>query len=86
MIGSFYTFARWSEKGGARDLTNMARLAAGDADRAKTLWDDIYAAIDSLRELSNDLSESGLLFWASSSVALHAAKCGMLLAKVGDTQ
>lgn len=77
---------RWCEKGTARDITNMARLAAGERDREKTLWDDIYAAIDSLRELSDDLSRYGLLYWGSTSIALHAAKCGMLLTKVRWTR
>jgi hypothetical protein len=77
---------RWCEKGTARDITNMARLAAGEEDRERTLWDDIYAAIDSLRELSDDLSKHGLLYWGASSIALHAAKCGMLLTKVCRTR
>lgn len=80
--GSICSYLRWADKGGARDITNMARLAASDENREQCLWDDIFAAIHSLQELSSDLSENGLLFWGISSIALHAAKCGMLLTKV----
>lgn len=70
------------EKGVLRDYTNVARLAATDEDRAECLWNDIHASIESIRELSSDLSTQSLLFWGTNSVALHASKCGMLLAKV----
>jgi len=52
--------------------------------RIQSLWDDIYAAIESIQEISRDLSETGLLFWAINPIVLHASKSAMLLTKVGD--
>ena len=82
MTSSFRAYLQWLEKAIVRDITNMDRLAAKDEHRAQALWNDIYAAIDSIRELSSDLTKHGYLFWASNSISLHASKCGMLLAKV----
>jgi hypothetical protein len=60
----------------------MDKLAAKDGNRAQATWNDICAAIASIRTLSSNLTMDGYLFWASDSISLHASKCGMLLAKV----
>lgn len=62
----------------------MARLTATDEERVDSLWNDIYAAIDSIRQIAIDMTPQGLLFWGINSVALHVSKCGMLLTKVGS--
>lgn len=72
----------WAEKAITRDITNVARLTAYDEEGVETLWNDIFAAIDSIRQIAIDTSPRGLLFWGMNSVPLHVSKCGLLLTKV----
>jgi hypothetical protein len=55
----------WAEKAIARDITNVARLTANDEEGVETLWNDIFAAIDSIRQIAIDTSPQGILFWVS---------------------
>lgn len=71
------------EKAAARDISDRARLACNGSNSDESLQNDIFAAIGSIRELATNLSQESLLFWGFISIALHAAKCGMLLTKVG---
>jgi hypothetical protein len=76
------TYYHWAEKAIARDITNVARLTADDEEGVESLWNDIFAAIESIQQIAIDTSPQGVLFWGLNSVALHVSKCGLLLTKV----
>jgi hypothetical protein len=80
------TYFHWAEKAIARDITNVARLTADDEEGVESLWNDIFAAIESIQQIAIDTSPQGVLFWGLNSVALHVSKCGLLLTKVSRSR
>jgi hypothetical protein len=73
------------QKAITRDMCNVATVAPNPDEYDDNLWNEIYDALESLRQSIDDTITKPIIFWGHNSVALHASKCALFLTKVRES-